>query len=453
MMIIQKVQLHLLIGITRIIFILIWDSIPKVDGKNEIYKSPQMRRFIEKFFTRTFGTKHQPSSFQMNYQTKRAYYFNKYPALEDLERRAYRRMPFVAQEYLRTGTSREELVARNKAAFARVNFCPKFCKGPLSPKLATQVLGQDFSLPFGMAPVGLTGLMWPKAEIMLAQVAKAYEIPFSLSTAATETPEALAPHIGDFGWFQLYTPKDKNLAKDLLHRAQKAGFTTLLITADVPTPSRRERMTRAGLQLPPKITPYLLWQGMTHPTWSVHTLKRGLPRLRTVESYAGQNSLKSVDEFIHFEFGGNLSWDYVAFLRDHWDGPVVLKGILHPEDAEKAVELGLDGVVVSNHGGRQFDGAMTSIEALPAIVQAVKGKTAIIFDSGVRSGLDIMRALALGAEFVMLGRPFLYGITALGVNGGAHVVELLKEDLKVNMIQLGVESLEELFNSHIANEA
>jgi len=203
--------------------------------------------------------------------------------------------------------------------------------------------------------------------------------------------------------------------------------------------------------MPPKITPNFIWQGITHPEWSIRTLMNGLPKLRTITEYAKKKSLKTAGDYIRTEFGGTLSWEYCKALRDVWQGPIVIKGLLHPGDAEQAIEIGMDGIIVSNHGGRQFDGAISSIEALPEMVKVAKNKTAILFDSGIRTGLDIMRALALGAEFVMLGRAFIYGVAALGKYGGHHVAEILIDDLKNNMKQLGVESLIELEAGMINN--
>jgi L-lactate dehydrogenase (cytochrome) len=243
------------------------------------------------------------------------------------------------------------------------------------------------------------------------------------------------------GWFQLYPPRERELRKKFLERAWENGFRTLIITADVPTPSRRERTKRAGLSMPPKITPAFIWQGITHPVWSFNTLRNGLPQLRTIQAYSEFNTMMSVGAFTRDRLGGNLSWKHCEEIRAEWQGPVILKGLLHPADAEMAVKIGMDGIVVSNHGARQFDGAPSSIEALPEIVKAVKGKTAILFDSGIRSGLDILRALYLGADFVLLGRAFLYGVAALGKFGSDHVVEILTEELKNNMVQMGISDL------------
>jgi len=380
----------------------------------------------------------------LSYKKYKTNWFNRYPAISDLAQKAKSRIPNVAWEYLETGTGREALLKKNLSAFDDITFTPRFCKGEISPTIKTSILGQTYKAPFGVAPVGLTGLIWPKAEILLAQTAKQYQIPYTLSTVATETPETLSSHIENIGWFQLYPPYDVDIRKKLLQRAQKAGFHTLLITADVPSPGLRERTKRAGLTMPPKITPAFIWQGITHPTWSIKTLQRGLPRLRTVEPYAPSTSMKYVSKFMNQKWRGDLSWEYCKAIRDEWDGPILMKGLLHPKDVEKVIEIGLDGVIVSNHGGRQFDAAPPAIEALPTIANEFKNKLTIVYDSGIRSGLDVMRALALGADFVLLGRAFIYGVAALGKFGGHHVVELLKEDLKNNMIQVGVKQISEL---------
>lgn len=382
----------------------------------------------------------------MSFEKLKTRLSNRYPAIEDLAEKARKRIPHVAWEYLQTGTGREALVRKNTEAFDRITFNPQFCKGVMEPDISTTLFGRKYAAPFGVAPVGLTGLMWPRVECYLAAMARAYQIPFALSTVATETPETVGQEVGDMGWFQLYPPRQKELRQSLLKRASEAGFHTLLVTADVPMASRRERTRRAGLQIPPAITPKMIWQGITHPAWTIATLQHGLPRLRTIEAYAQSKDMKFVSGYVGNRLGGTLNWDYCKILKEEWNGPVVLKGVLHPVDAEKAVSIGLDGVMVSNHGGRQFDGAPTAIESLPAVVEAVGGKTTILFDSGVRSGLDIMRALSLGAQFVLLGRAFIYGVAALGKYGGHHVAEILIDELKNNMVQFGIESLDELSN-------
>ena len=380
----------------------------------------------------------------MSYESKLARFSNQYPRIPDLAVKAKRRIPKVAWEYLDAGTGDEHLLYRNQQALRAIRFLPRFCKGELYADAVTKLFGRTYTAPVGIAPVGLTGLMWPRLERHLAATAKRVQIPYCLSTVATETPETVGAAVGEMGWFQLYPPKDAVVRDSLLERAKNAGFHTLVVTADVPMASRRERSKKAGLSVPPKISPKMLWQGITHPLWAYHTLLRGLPRLRTVEHYTNNNDMKFVSGFVGNRLGGTLDWEYCQKVKDAWKGPVVLKGILHPKDAEQAVAIGLDGVYVSNHGARQFNGAITSIEALPDIVKAVKGKVPVLFDSGVRTGLDVMRAIALGADFVFLGRPFVWGVAALGRYGGDHVANILIDDLKNNMVQLGVKSIPEL---------
>lgn len=383
----------------------------------------------------------------MNYEDVREKWMNKYPSIEDLRLKTKKRIPNVSWSYLETGTGRETLLDKNIHALDEITLTPKFCKGDLSVKTETDFLGKTYSAPIGVAPVGLTGLMWPKAEILLAKSAARCGIPFCLSTVATETPEDVGPFVQNNGWFQLYPPRQIELRKIFLDRAKNSGFSTLIVTVDIPIPSRRERTKRAGLSTPPKMTPGFLWDGITHPVWSYHTLKRGLPKLRMVEGYSEFKSMMSVGAFVRRKLGGNISWEMCKELRDLWEGPMIVKGLLHPEDAEEAVKIGADAIVVSNHGARQFDGAPTSIEALPEIVRLVKGRTGIIFDSGIRSGLDILKALSLGAEFVLCGRAFIYGVAALGALGGDHAFGILKDELINNMMQLGVEDLS-LLPSH-----
>ncbi len=391
---------------------------------------------------------HKPVNFEatttpiMSYEKQQAKLSNQYPAIADLAKRAKQRIPHLAWEYLSSGTGDEDLLERNEAALRQITFLPRFCKGTLDASTETTLFGRRYSAPIGIAPVGLTGLMWPRIEHYLAATAQRFRIPFCLSTVATETPETVGPYMGEMGWFQLYPPKDKEVRDSLLQRAKSAGFHTLVVTADVPMASRRERTKRAGLSMPPKLTPRLLWDGITHPRWTYHTLRNGLPRLRTVEHYANNKDMKFVSGFVGNRLGGTLDWDYCKELREAWDGPIILKGVLHPKDAAKAVEIGLDGVGVSNHGARQFNGAPAAIEALPAIVEEVGGKAAIIFDSGIRTGLDIMRAIHLGADFVLAGRPFIYGVAALGEYGGDHAAHLFMDDLKNNMVQLGAATIE-----------
>ena len=370
--------------------------------------------------------------------------FQRFPRISDLERRAKRRIPFFSWEYLSSGTGAEQSLDRNLTQFANVRLTPQFMKGKFEPKTATTLFGREYAAPFGIAPVGLTGLMWPGTELILARTAAKYHIPLSLSTVATEMPETVGGLANGMGWFQLYPPRDPEIRRDILSRAKESGFETLLVTVDIPAASRRERQTRAEVSVPPRKTWRTYLRAAIRPTWSMATLSHGLPRFRMLEKYASTSDMLQMAQYVGHELGGTLSWSYLEEVRKEWDGPMLIKGVLDSDDARRAVDIGLDGVVVSNHGARQFDGAPASIEVLPRIADAVGADTTIVFDSGVRSGLDICRALALGADFVLLGRAFIFGVAALGERGGDHVYELLLADLQSNMSNLGCETIPEL---------
>jgi L-lactate dehydrogenase (cytochrome) len=367
-----------------------------------------------------------------------------YPALSDLRRRAQKRIPKFVWEYLDSATGDERTKVRNRQKLDEILFEPSILHGELSPDVATSFLGQFYDVPVGIAPVGMSGLIWPGAEQTLAQAAVSANIPYTLSTVATQTPEDLAPHIGQNGWFQLYPPRDEGIRKDFLGRVKAAGFTTLVLTVDVPTASRRERQVRSGLTTPPKLTPRLLAQVAMRPAWALATARSGMPRMKLIDDYAGQVSGLSSTAHAGYLLRTSPDWDYVQWLRENWEGAFVVKGVLRSEDCERLETIGVDALWLSNHAGRQFDAAPAPIEVLPKI----RGVTALplIVDSGFETGLDILRALALGANFVMMGRPFHYALAALGSEGPAHLVDILKQDLKANMGQLGLDNLNEVPN-------
>ena len=368
----------------------------------------------------------------------------KYPAIVDLAARAQRRIPHFAWSYLDSGTGMETCVARNRDALDSITLVPRLLQGVMQTDVSTNLFGETYSVPFGIAPVGLTGLLWPRTEHILATTAARHQIPYCLSTVATETPEVIGEAASGMGWFQLYPPRRREIRDQLLQRARAAGFRVLVVTADVPTGSRRERQRRAGVHVPPKINLRTLYHCAIRPRWTLEVLLKGQPRFRTLEDYADKADMQHMTSFIGRELGGSLDWDYLGELCDEWEGPVIVKGILEPAQAQQAVSVGVDGIVVSNHGGRQFDGAPASIQQLPAIRRAVGDDTRILFDSGVRTGLDIARGLALGADFILLGRAFVYAVAALGSRGGDHAFNILQQDLINNMMQLGCENTPQL---------
>ncbi|MDW3222373.1 MAG: alpha-hydroxy acid oxidase [Paracoccaceae bacterium] len=367
----------------------------------------------------------------------------KYPAISDLRHKARSRLPKFVWEYLDSATGDEATKRRNRTSLDCIGLMPSILHGEFEPDLGTSFLGRDLPLPFGIAPLGMSGLMWADAEGDLARSAARAGIPYALSTVATQSPEDLAPHLGTDAWFQMYPPRDEAIRTDMLLRAKSSGFSTLILTVDVPVASRRERQTRSGLTLPPRLTPRLLAQVAMRPAWASAMARRGMPRMRTLEKYAAEtNSALSSTAHVGYLLRTSPDWEYVRWLRDAWDGPFILKGVLRAQDAQQAEALGIDAIWVSNHAGRQFDAAPASIDALPDMRAATK--LPLIFDSGVEGGLDILRAMALGADFIMLGRAFHYALAALGPKGVDHLIDILRKDLIANMGQLGAKSLDDL---------
>ena len=366
---------------------------------------------------------------------------DRFPAIDDLERRARRRIPHFGWEYLASGTGDESAMHRNRTALLDVELVPQLMKGPLEPVTATTLFGVEHVAPIGVAPVGMSGLIWPGADLALARAAQAGRFPHVLSTVATTAPEDVGPVAGDMGWFQLYPPASD---ESLLDRVRTAGYRTLVVTADVPAGSRRERQRKAHIRVPPKITPRMLYQSATHPAWSLAILRNGIPRFRTIEQYIPGGSLSAVAGFVGASLGGSLSFDYLGEVCDAWDGNVVVKGILDPADARRSIDVGVDAVWVSNHGGRQLEASPAAIACLAGVVAEVASDVPVLFDSGIRGGADVARAIALGADFVFAGRPFYFGLGALGEAGAGHVFEILRDGLVNAMHQTGCATLGDL---------
>ncbi|KQI69452.1 alpha-hydroxy acid dehydrogenase [Loktanella sp. 3ANDIMAR09] len=367
---------------------------------------------------------------------------SRYPAIADLRARARRRIPHFVWEYLDSATGDESALARNRAALDAVLLQPSILHGEFSPDLSVTMMGATYPLPFGIAPVGMSGLVWPGAERLLARTAATAGIPYGMSTVATQTPEDVAPHLGTHAWFQIYPPRDPQIRADMLRRARDAGFGTLVLTVDVPVASRRERQTRGGLTNPPRLTPRLAAQAAMCPAWLNGIRQTGMPRMRLIDSYSDTTTALPSTAHAGYLLRTSPDWDYLHALRAEWDGPLVVKGVLDAGDVPRLSEAGVDAIWVSNHAGRQFAAAPATADVLPAIRAATD--LPIICDSGVEGGLDILRMIALGAEFVMLGRAFHYGLGAIGDAGAAHVIDILKQDIIANMGQLGTRKLSEL---------
>lgn len=369
----------------------------------------------------------------------------KFPEVADMRRASRRRLPRFAYDYLDSGTGRELGVARNRAALDAINFMPAILAGETTADLQTEFMGQTYGLPVGVAPVGMSGMIWPGAEAALARMAQTRRVPYCLSTVATRLPEEIGPIAGDMGWFQLYAPRKAEIRRDILRRVREAGFTKLILTVDVPGDSRRERQRRAHVAMPPRITPLVAWEIATHPEWAIRTALAGSPDVVLPASYLTPEQ-KSADSFMHAGrvIRGFPDWEYFAALREDWKGDLLVKGVMDPDDAVRLVKEGADAIWVSNHSARQLDAAPATITQLPKIRAALGPDVPVIFDSGVMGGLDIMRALALGADFLMMGRAWHYALGALRAKGPDWLATVIENDLRTNMAQLGVERFDQL---------
>ncbi|MEK7254563.1 MAG: alpha-hydroxy acid oxidase, partial [Bacteroidota bacterium] len=354
-----------------------------------------------------------------------------YPAIEDLRQRAMRRIPRFAFEYLDGGCNEDVNLHKNTAELRQVELKPFYLNAHPGSDTKTALFGHVYDAPFGIAPVGLQGLMWPNAPEILAKAAVKHNIPFVLSTVTTSSIERIAEVTNGNFWYQLYHPADNALRDDILDRAEAAGCKVLAILSDVPTFGYRPRDIRNGLAMPPKMTLRNILQIIGKPNWALQTLIHGQPNFATMKKYMPKGlDMKQLGLYMNQTFSGRLNEEKIAPIRDRWKGKIVLKGVASEEDTEKAIKLGLDGIIVSNHGGRQLDAGESAIKSLSPIVKSYAGKIKIMMDSGVRSGADIARAVASGAEFVFLGRSFMYGVAALGEEGGEQVANILKIQFK-----------------------
>jgi L-lactate dehydrogenase (cytochrome) len=360
----------------------------------------------------------------------------RYAEIADLRRAARARLPKFVWEYLDSGTGTESTRDRLRAAFDAVTLTPTILRGEIPADLATPLLGRVQALPFGIAPVGMSGLIYPEAERALAHTAAQIGIPYTMSTVAAARPETVGPATRGEGWYQLYPPRDPDIRADMLARAKASGFRVMVLTADVPVASRRERLLRSGLTSPPRLSPRLALQCALRPRWSLARLGHGMPRMTTLDPYVSNLASRDPTAHVGYLLRTAPDMDYLRALRDGWDGPLVVKGVLRPEDAAMLEAEGVDALWVSNHAGRQFDGAPASLDLLPAIRSATT--LPIVFDSGIDGALDMLRAIALGADFVMLGRAWHYALAAIGREGPAHLAEILRRDLVANLGQLGV---------------
>jgi L-lactate dehydrogenase (cytochrome) len=373
----------------------------------------------------------------------------RFPTVESLRRRARLRVPRFAFDFVDGGANDEDCARRNAQALSAIELLPRYCVETKGSSLEVELFSRRYAAPFGVAPMGSAGMMWPGAEELLAREAQARNVPYILATPANATIERIAEIAPDVFWFQLYRfPYDDHaITFDLVKRAGDAGARVLVPTIDSAGKSKRPRDIRNGVRVPFGIGPRIFFQVATSPMWALALYRHGALRTENIVPYvSGRATRDSTAETLELRARGSHTFDELARLRDRWKRAFIVKGVLHPADAERLVALGADGLIVSNHGGRHFDGAPASIDMLPAIVAAVGSRTVVMIDSGFKSGLDIVRALALGAKAAFAGRPFLYGLGALGEDGARHVMDMYFDELTREFQHLGVRSVTEAAN-------
>jgi L-lactate dehydrogenase (cytochrome) len=375
---------------------------------------------------------------------KKIKYNPKYPSIADLRTKAKKRIPKFAFEYLDGGCNEDTNIVKNTAEIREVELIPNYLSKHSGSSLKTELFGKVYDAPFGIAPVGLQGLMWPKSPEILAKSAFEHNIPFVLSTVTTSSIETIAEITEGNAWFQLYHPAEDSMRDDIIKRAEAAEMPVLVILSDVPTFGYRPRDIRNGLAMPPKMSIKNILQIMGKPNWALRTLFNGQPNFETLKPYMPKGlDLAQLGQFMDKTFSGRLNEEKIKPIRDMWKGKLVIKGIANETDAEKAIALGIDGLIVSNHGGRQLDAGESSIKPLSRIAKKYGDQIKVMMDSGIRSGPDIARSMASGATFTFMGRAFMYGVAALGKEGGDHTISILKTQLQQVMEQICCEKTED----------
>lgn len=369
-------------------------------------------------------------------------------SIDDLRQMARRRIPRFAFDLVDGGAESERNMRRNSEAFEEVELTPRYMIDVAEIDTRATIFGQSFDAPFGIAPIGMLNAFWPGADLILARLSKRENIPYVASSAASTTLEQLAQAADGNGWFQLYVSSDADVTEGLVARAEAADYKVMMVTADVPAAGKRDRDIRNQLSVPFKFTPDVVLQCALNPTWALTSLKHGTPN---VANYA--DLLQSATSYADVQktlITPSFCWNDLKRLRDRWKGTLLVKGILHAEDAVKCADLGCDGIVVSNHGGRQVAFGPPTIEALPHIAKALNGRIKIILDSGIRRGADMLRAKAYGADFALSGRALAFGVGAGGAAGADRAFQTLHLELVRALGQLGVASYTDVSASELS---
>ncbi len=364
--------------------------------------------------------------------------------IADLREQAQRRVAKTIFDYVERGSYEEETLRANRADFERIRLRQRVAVDVAARSTRTRLLGEEVAMPVALAPVGLTGLNWADGEILAARAASRFGVPYTLSTMSICSIEDVAAAVPKPFWFQLYVMRDRGFAAELVARARAAKCSALVLTLDLQIQGQRHRDLKNGLTVPPRWSARMLADVLMHPRWALNVLASRRKSFGNLEGrIRGADSLATLSQWIAGQFDPTLSWKDVEWVKGLWGGKLVLKGILDPEDAKIAAGLGADAIVVSNHGGRQLDGTVSSIRALPGIVEAVGDRTEVLLDGGVTTGQSVLKALALGARAVMIGRAYIYGLGAMGEAGVTTALELIQRELDVTMALCGLRDVKE----------
>jgi (S)-mandelate dehydrogenase len=363
-------------------------------------------------------------------------------SIADLRAQAKARLPRSVFDFFDGGAEDEITLRDNAGAFDRIRLAPKALIGVAHVDTRTDIVGAPAELPIAIAPTGAPGLGWPNGDVEIARAAARFGIPYSLATSATASIERVAAEAGGRLWFQSYVFKRREYTEQLIARALAAGYDALMITVDLPVGGKRERDLRNDFAIPFRFTRRNFLDFALHPTWSLGTLWRGVPRLENLAALGAElETAAAAASFVGRNYDPSFDWDDLGRIRDRWPKKLIVKGIVRPDDAERLVAIGCDAIVVSNHGGRQLDGAVAALDALPGVAAAVGNRIAVLVDGGVRRGSHVFRALALGAQAVLVGRAVLYGVAAGGHAGVVRALEILREELVRTMQLAGARSI------------
>lgn len=369
-------------------------------------------------------------------------YNPRYPSVADLKKKAKRRIPKFAFDYLEGGCNDEINLWRNEHDFRDILLMPQYLKKHRGVDMRAELFGHVYDAPFGISPIGLQGLMWPNAPEILARAAVKHNIPYTLSTVSTSSIERIAKITDSRFWFQLYHPTENSLRDDILRRLERAHCPVLVVLVDVPSFGLRYREIKAGLSMPPKQNVRNFVQAAFRPAWAFETLRVGMPEFATLKPYMAKGlDITQLGKFMNATFTGRVDAEKIKAIRDKWKGKLVIKGVVSEEDMEESIRIGADGIIVSNHGGRQIDAGESTIKPLKGLADKYGDRMKIMIDSGLRSGPDIAKSIACGADFTFMGRPFMYGVAALGKQGGDHTIGMFKAQLKQVMEQVCCETL------------